>query len=237
MITLIGTCHVVNLKDRVKGRILEARPQAVCVELDLKRFERLTGRQSSPGGLLSMMALIQERIAARYGVKAGNDMMGGIEAAKVLGVPLFLIDRDSDEILSSFLEALLRELLDPVHILRKLRTFLHLTQESLFPPPPSPDWIEGLLQDFEQDPQKYEREFETIFPLLKRVIFDERENRMAANLRRLSREHREIAAVVGYGHLIGLRRRLPDLDLCEVPLRELWGSAPAPFGGELEIGN
>ncbi|MBI2878000.1 MAG: TraB/GumN family protein [Candidatus Tectomicrobia bacterium] len=237
MITLIGTCHVVNLKDRVKERIQEIGPEVVGVELDRKRFERILGRRSSSGGFLSLMAFVQERIAHQYGVRAGNDMLGGIEAAQALNIPLFLIDQDADEIMASFFEALLREFFDPLHVLRKLHAFLQLSRESLFPPPPAPGWLDLLIQDFEQDPQKYEREFEAIFPLLKQVIFDRREDWMAANLRELSRDHREIAAVVGYGHLRGLQRRLPELEIHTVPLRELWEGAPAPEEGEMQRGN
>lgn len=218
MITLIGTCHVLDLKEQVRDLVLELRPEAVCVELDEKRYNRLMGRPPSLRSPLLLVARLQERMAARYGVRAGNDMMGGVEGSRLAGAPLFLIDEDIDAILARVSKALVGDFLTPVKILKKLRTLLGFSLEHILPPPPTTDWIEALLEDFQQDPQSYPQELEEVFPRLKEVIFDWRERNMAAGIRHVAAGFREIAVVVGFGHLAGLMSLLAGLEVRCMPL-------------------
>lgn len=220
MITLIGTCHVLDSKNHISDLIVKSQPHAVCVELDEKRYNRLMGYCSpSPSrSALFLVALLQERMATRYGVKAGNDMMGGVEGARLTGAHLFLIDQDVDDILARVSKSLLQDFLTPHETFKKLRAFIGFSIENIISPSSTTDWIETLLEDFQQDPKKYQREFGEVFPLLKEVIFDWREQNMAAGIRMLAANYQEIAAVVGFGHLVGLRELLTGLEVNCVPL-------------------
>lgn len=210
---------MIDLKDRVKDLIVANRPQAVCVELDKKRFERLAGRSPS---LISILSLIQQRIAMRYGVRAGNDMLGGIEGAREVSASLFLIDKDIDEIKDKILGAFFAEFLNPVEVLRKLFAFIGISLDSLHSWRRSGDWLQTLIDDFERDPGRYRRNFGDLFPLFKKILLDEREEHIAGEMRGLAERYDDIVAVVGAGHLMGLGNLLSDLKVCLIPLKELY---------------
>ena len=60
MITIAGTCHVFNLREKIKSLVKLYYPHAVCIELDKKRLKRLKSAESYPTGLFSF---IQKLIA------------------------------------------------------------------------------------------------------------------------------------------------------------------------------
>jgi pheromone shutdown protein TraB len=221
MITIVGTCHVFDLKDRVKALIVRSRPQAVCIELDRKRFERLRGQKGPPLGWRSLLFIVQQALARHYGTYAGNDMLGGIEGAESIQSPVFLIDRDIDWIMDNLKVAIVQEFIYPLSVWRKLPTFINLAKRDLVYISRFPDWLEALVDDFEKDQERYRQEFEQLFPLLKRIIMDEREKYMAIEIGKLAQVYRDIVVIVGAAHLVGLTRLLSDLSIRCVNIREL----------------
>src|SRR5919108_3369916 len=158
MITIAGTCHVFNLREKIKSLIKLYQPDAVCVELDEKRLERLRSKRFFPVGLLS---LIQKLIAMRYGTEPGNDMLGAVEGAEEIGTPYFLIDKNIDNIMPKLHDALIKEFINPLELLRKLLVSMNISRNQL--PTLSlydRDIIELLVYDFEQNPEKYRSQFE-----------------------------------------------------------------------------
>jgi pheromone shutdown protein TraB len=216
MVTLVGTCHVFNLKERVKSIIKSNPPDAVCVELDKKRFERLKSPLSYPTGLLSLM---QKLIAMRYETTPGNDMLGAIEGADEMGIPLFLIDKDIDTLVGKLREAFIREFLNPFELMRKLLVSMNIewNQLSLLY---DRDVVEFFVYDFTENPDKYRNQFELFFPFFKKILLDEREENMANKIRELSKKYESIIAVVGAGHISGLEKLLPDLKIQSIVLVE-----------------
>ena len=72
-VTIIASCHVFDLKEKMASIIEEIKPGCVCLELDEQRLERLKSDdfQKSP------LSDLQRGIAGVYGTKPGNDMLGG----------------------------------------------------------------------------------------------------------------------------------------------------------------
>jgi pheromone shutdown protein TraB len=221
MITLVGTCHVFDLKEQVKALILRSKPRAVCVELDPKRFARLTSQKPPSLSWRSLLFLVQHALARNYGTYAGNDMMGGIEGAESIQCPLFLIDQDIDWIMDNLKRAFLQEFIDPWSLWRKVITFVNLATKDVLYVSRFSNWFEALVEDFERDQERYRKEFEQLFPLLKRVIMDDREEHMAQKIGELARVYEEIIVIVGAAHLMGLAVLLPDLPTRCINLKEL----------------
>lgn len=214
MITIAGTCHVFNLREQVKSLIKSYRPHAVCVELDEKRLERLRSKKFFPTGLFSLM---QKLIAMRYGTEPGNDMLGAVEGAEETGTPCFLIDKNIDSIVPKLHKALIKEFANPFELLRKLFVSINISWIQL-PSLYNRDVIELFVYDFEQNPEKYRSQFEQLFPFLKKILLDEREEHMCREIRKLHEKYENIFVVVGAGHVSGLEESLYDLEVQSVKL-------------------
>ena len=97
-ILLLGTAHVSQAScDEVKAAIIEKKPDVVAIEVDEQRFASLNDSESwknldiikvlkeKKGFLLLanlVLASFQKRMGATVGVKPGDEMRAGIEAAR-----------------------------------------------------------------------------------------------------------------------------------------------------------
>src|SRR3990170_7029063 len=101
MITLLGVGHVFDIGRAVRESILERRPRVVALELDPTRYQALMSRspRSRGASILDLLARFQSRIASKYGVEVGDEMVAAARAAQEAGSELALIDDDSREIL------------------------------------------------------------------------------------------------------------------------------------------
>ncbi|MHC1635117.1 MAG: TraB domain-containing protein [Candidatus Methanospirareceae archaeon] len=221
MITIIGTGHVFRLREKVKERIVEKKPEVVCLELDEKRYKALLRNEIS----LDPLALFQQSIAEIYGERAGNDMIGGIEGAKEVRAKIVLIDKDIDEIKEELMYAFMNEFLNPAEILRKFfviaSTPLKVNSYALFNPSllfsfNFKGWLEGVIKEFERDPKRYRGLFGELYPYFKRILLDDREEKMAEEIRKVRAEYERIVVVTGAGHIPRLKELLSDLDDIEV---------------------
>src|SRR3990170_1204861 len=101
MITLLGVGHVFDIGRAVRESILERRPRVVALELDPTRYQALMSRspRSRGASILDLLAQFQMRIASKYGVEVGDEMVAAARAAQEAGSEIVLIDDDSREIL------------------------------------------------------------------------------------------------------------------------------------------
>ena len=109
-IVVLGTAHVSRESvDLVRSAILELRPDAVCVELDPKRYEALARperfealdlrevirtRQLATLGLNLALASYQRALGVSLGVKPGAELLEAARCAEAAGIPVALCDRD-----------------------------------------------------------------------------------------------------------------------------------------------
>ena len=208
-VKVIGTMHVSpRSREEVIRTIFEGRPHAVAVELDRARFlgmernvEFTLGdalRLGRSGLINYALAKVEERLGETFGMSPGEEMRAAIESAKLLGIPLYLIDEDINVILAKIASAPFRE-----------KLLMALEGLSLFLPG------RAEVRDPMEEYRTMMFEFRRRYPYLYRVLVEERNGIMARNLiaivnSLLARgvKRPRVIAVVGLGHKPGIERLL-----------------------------
>lgn len=213
MLTLIGVGHVFDLRSRLKAEILARSPTLVCLELDRERFQSLLERSGSHATdaplMYRLLARFQESIARQYGTGVGDEMLAAAEAARELRAGVAFIDLNSSEVFEEFWRSM--SLKERVKLLLAAFGGLFTSRKT----------VEREVARFEESPTEYIEEFSREFPSAKRVLIDQRDEHMASRIRELSTRFERIVAVVGDGHIEGLRRMLADLNPEVVRLADL----------------
>lgn len=225
VITLIGTGHVFDIGRRVREEVRRRAPTVVGIELDPPRYHALRNRNKDRRGVpivYRLLADFQTRIANQYGVEAGDEMLAASQEASELGVPLALIDKDAQQ---TFLR-----LRKEMRFSEKAR-LLGSAVVGLLPILPGKS-IEKQVDEMQEDYTAYFEVMGKKFPTLKRVLLDERNVHMASALAELSRTHERVVAVMGDGHVDGVRDILAaqGLPVETVRLKDLRKGAPQPVG-------
>jgi pheromone shutdown-related protein TraB len=211
-VVVLGTAHVSRESvDLVRSAIGELRPDAVCVELDPKRFEALArperfealdlrevirSRQLATLGLNLALASYQRALGLSLGVRPGAELLEAARCAEDAGIPVALCDRD-------------------VRVtLRRAWRALGFWKRSLLVASFSAALFER--QELSEDDLRELRRTDVLsrllaelgeaFPGLKTVLIDERDAYLAERIRETP--GRRLLAVVGAGHVAGLVRRL-----------------------------
>jgi len=211
-VIVLGTAHVSRESvELVRSAIDELRPDAVCVELDAKRFEALARpdrfealdlrevirtRQLATLGLNLALASYQRSLGVALGVKPGAELLEAARCAEAAGIPVALCDRD--------VRITLRRAWRSLGFWKRsvlLATFLasifereELSEEDLRELRRT-DVLTRLLTELGE-----------AFPGLKQVLIDERDVYLAERIRETP--GRRVLAVVGAGHVAGLVRTL-----------------------------
>ncbi|HEC82271.1 MAG TPA: hypothetical protein ENI53_00090, partial [Thermoplasmatales archaeon] len=126
-----------------------------------------------------------------------------------MGIPLYYIDMDSREIINKLWSNL---------SFRKKISILLSSFLSLFV---SRKRIEREIKNFEKDGEKTIKKFEKEMPELKRILIDERNEYMANKLRDILNENNKVVAIVGEGHIVGLKSLLNDFEIKIIHLSQL----------------
>lgn len=230
-IYLVGTAHVSKSSvEDVKTTIDQLRPDTVCVELCEPRFRNLTDpeswrkvnilqvlRQGKAALLLGslIMTSFQRRIADQLGVKPGAEMLAAVERAQEHGAEIVLVDR--------LIETTLKRTAARLGFWTRIKLLTQL--------------LTGLVVGEEIDAEQIEKlkEEEQLadalqlmakeFPQAKETLIDERDTYLAQKIRQADGD--TIVAVVGAGHVAGIREKIGqdhDLEPLEtVPTRSLRG--------------
>ncbi len=209
---LVGTAHVSRESaDLVREVVERERPDRVCVELDAQRYEALSRktqwenldlkqvirkRQLATLLVNLLLASYQKKLGGKLGVQPGAELLGAIEVAEELGIPHTLCDRNIRitllrawrsmglvqkwKLLSAILAGVFTEAELTEDDLRRLRQ-------------------QDVLSEMMQELAEY-------MPKLKTVLIDERDAYMAETIR--ASEGERVVAVVGAGHLEGIRAAL-----------------------------
>jgi pheromone shutdown-related protein TraB len=239
---LVGTAHVSSESVADVRRIVaEERPDVVCVELDEGRHRSLTGEagwheldigkvlRDGKGFLLLanlVLASFQRRLGTDLGVKPGEEMVAAIEAAKELGIPFVLADRDIQVTLrrawastgwwgrSKMLSAMISSVLSSEKL--EAAEIERLKQS---------DVLAEMMQ-----------ELADYLPPAKRALIDERDRWLASRI--FTSSGVKVVAVVGAGHLAGIVTHLEALatgggtsdvsDIATVPPRG-WAGKVLPW--------
>ena len=209
---LVGTAHVSQRSvDLVREVIERERPDAVCIELDAGRYEALSQakrfeeqdlrevlrkKQLATLMLNLILASYQRRLGLKLGVAPGSELMEAARVAESLGIPTALCDRD--------VRITLRRAWQSISWWQRVKLVAELAA-SLFDSPEVSE--EELARIRDQDVvTEVMNELGRMMPDLKRVLIDERDAYLAHEI--LETPGRRIVAVVGAGHIEGMKARL-----------------------------
>jgi pheromone shutdown-related protein TraB len=213
-ILLIGTAHISQHSvDLVKDVINTETPDAVCIELDDRRYQALSdekrwqkldlktiirNKQLSTLLVSLMMASYQKKLGKNLGVSPGAELLAAALAAGNHDIPVSLCDRD--------IRITLRRAWKSTSLWRKGYLISSL--------------VLGLFDSQEIDEERLEElknqdvltelmaEMGDSLPEMKQVLIDERDVYLAEKIK--ATEGDRLVAVVGAGHVDGIKRHLPE---------------------------
>ena len=253
-IVLVGTAHVSKKSvEEVKAAVEAFSPDIIGVELDGGRYEALRDRAGwgktpvttiiRSGRAYFFMAQLflasfQRRLAERFGVEPGAEMIEAVNLAHARGARLALLDRDIGVTLKRAwrlmtLKEKLRFGYEAWQLLFGLRRLADQAKDEERAKKGEVDDEAELDKLMDEDVlTSMMEEIGKIAPSVKRVLIDERDEFLAKRILLSAKEGR-VVAVVGAGHLKGVRAALAKglgelprfKDLNEVPERKIpWGT-------------
>lgn len=238
-VTLVGTAHVSKKSvEDVREVIREIQPDVVCIELDEARLEALQEpdrwrdlplldliREGKGPQLLAQVLLssYQQRIGEATGVRPGEEMLVAVQEAEAIGAEVVLTDREVGITLRRALKAMgLRE---------KLRIAWEMTKAALGEAGEEigAEEIDELLE--EDALTAAMEELARMAPSASHVLIDERDGYMATGIQEVADETEgQVVAVLGAGHLKGVRQRIEDDQREDLETLERIESSKVPWG-------
>ena len=209
-VVLVGTAHVSRESAELVRRTIEIeRPDTVCVELCLSRYQSLRQkdqwqnmdiikviREKKAFLLLAnlLLAAFQRRIAGRLEIRPGEEMLQAVAVAEQIGAVVHLADRDIRTTLARTWRAM--------GFWTKLKLVPQLLLSMGEADRISEEEIERLKQ---QDVlEAVMAELGQSLPEVRQTLIDERDQYLCEKIR--TAPGRKIVAVVGAGHVAGIRR-------------------------------
>ncbi len=211
---LVGTAHISRESvDLVREVIEKEEPDCVCIELDSRRHQALSQetrfesldlkqvirtRQLATLMLNLVLGSYQKYLGLQLGVQPGTELLEAARTAEARGIPVALCDRD--------IRVTLRRAWRSLSLYRKFLLFSSFLG-GIFEKPEMSE--EDLRELRKQDVMsKLMQELGEAFPGLKTVLIDERDAFLAERIRQTPGQR--IVAVVGAGHVEGMRRALSE---------------------------
>ena len=224
-IHLLGTAHVSNESaNEAIELIREVQPDSVCIELDSDRQAAISNKQKwqdtdivtiiknkKSAFLLANIILssYQKRLADKFNISAGQEMIVSIDTAKEVGAKVYPVDRN----LKTTFMRIWRKLKfrDKMKLLFSI-VFSFFEEEEIT----EEDLAELKTQDMLESALS---ELSKTFPDLKKYLVDERDIYLSEKIK--SAEGNTIVAVVGAAHTIGIKKYIHESydlkELDEIP--------------------
>lgn len=216
-VILIGSAHVSKKSaEDVENIVNIENPDAIGVELDEKRYDIITEKEKRTelniesffamlfDGRLAefllntVLAIPQNRLAEKFNIKPGAEMIKGIDLAKEKEKEIILLDRDVSVTLSRLINSIPLWMMP----LMGFSTIFSLIAIEFL----KEEDVEKLRSGQNLD-QAIEQLSKT-FPKLKEVMIDERDAIIAKKIAEC--ESNKIVAVMGAGHIKGVTRYLNE---------------------------
>lgn len=213
-IVLVGTAHIsrdsILLVDKT---IREENPDIIGVELDRERLHQLLSekkwqemdivqviKEGKTYLLLFnlLLANIQRQFGEQVGIKPGEEMKAALHAASELNVPVQLLDRD--------VKITLKRAMHEMSLFEKMKLIgsIFLALFSSSGEKLTAEKVEELKQ--KDMINKLLQELSKQMPSVKKVLVDERDIFIANRI--LQAHGKKIVAIVGAGHLDGIKKYL-----------------------------
>ncbi|MFH1439526.1 MAG: TraB/GumN family protein [Candidatus Woesearchaeota archaeon] len=221
-IRLVGTSHIAKQSvDEVKHNLETFKPDVVAIELDSRRLQAMLSKdvqQKVPFWLIFKIGVVgyifaklgswgSKKLGKLVGVEPGEEMMTAVKLAKQNNLKLALIDQPIEITLARFSRKItFREKMRFIKDIFRSLLFRKTMEKELgidlnqfdLTKVPSNELIKQLVKVMKNK-----------YPNAYSVLVDERNHVMATNLMKIAKQHDKILAVVGAGHLEGMKE---DLD-------------------------
>ena len=203
-IVLVGVGHVFDISKQIEKVIDVIKPDAVALELDENRLSFLLNPhvdKGRPSLMYYILAKTQERIAKKYGVITGSEMIAAVKKARNENIGVLCIDKDAHQVF--------RMLWQSIPFSKKI-LFLFGGFSSFFI---SKKKVDDELHSFEENPSSYFEQIGSYFPEFKEILIDDRNSFMCIKILEAVKIYDTIIAFVGEGHISGLKNLLKkDID-------------------------
>lgn len=222
-IILVGTAHVSKESaELVKEVILSEKPDTVCLELCATRLASLRDREKwrnmnivkvvrEKKTLLLLMNLMlasfQKKIAEKFDVLPGQEMINALEAGEEAGAAIIPVDREIQITLSRVWRSM--GIWEKIKLMFQLVFSLgssdDITEEDI-EQMKKEDILKVLLADVKKS-----------HPVVEKILIDERDQYLTESLRQV--DGKKIVAVVGAGHVPGIKKYMSEekkIDLDEL---------------------
>lgn len=209
-VALVGTAHVSRESaDLVEKVIHEEKPDTVCVELCPSRFQTIQQKDSwqnmdiikvikeKKAFLLFsnlLLASFQKRLAGKFDIKPGEEMLRAIDMAEKINAKIHLADREIRITLSRAWRIM--------GIWEKTKLMFQLVMSIGEVDEISEEDIEKMKQ--EDVLQTILADVQKTHPVLRDILIDERDKYLAQKIK--TAPGNNIVAVVGAGHVPGIQR-------------------------------
>jgi pheromone shutdown-related protein TraB len=220
-IILVGTAHVSRESaDLVEEVIENEKPDTVCVELCKSRYDAIKQKETwektdifkiikekRTSQLLAqlLMASFQKRLAEKFGINPGEEMIRAINKAEATGAEVVLADRD--------IRITMTRTWRLMRFLSKLKIFGEVLLSAFYSDEITEEDIEKLKEH-----DALELALQMVgkkVPEVKQTLIDERDQYMAHSI--TSAPGNKIVAIVGAGHVSGILHYFEeDIDLSGV---------------------
>ncbi|MGD9679150.1 MAG: TraB/GumN family protein [Vulcanibacillus sp.] len=220
-ILLLGTAHVSkNSADEVKELIELEKPDTVCIELCKSRYDSINDKDrwskmdivkiiKEKKTTIFLVNLIlssyQKKMAKQLGIKAGQEMLQGIDSAREIGAEIVLADRNID--------ITFRRITGSLGFWDKMKLLTQLIYSMFSSETITEEDIERLKSEDMLDSAL--SELTRTMPKLKIPLVDERDKYLAQKIKEAPGE--KIVAVLGAAHIPGIMKEIyKENDLTEL---------------------
>jgi len=211
-VLLIGTAHVSKESvEVVRETIEEENPDMVAVELCAQRYHSISEKNKWDETALSsvikggkgylflaqlLLTNFQRKVGDELGVKPGSEMVKALEMAKERNIPIALVDRD--------ITVTLKRAMNRMSFMEKVRILSGLVSGIFEEEQVTKEMVEQLkeMDVLTEMMEELGREI----PSVKETLLDERNLYIADRIASL--EAKKIVAVVGAGHVSGIKEIL-----------------------------
>ncbi len=209
-ILLLGTAHVSRESaELVKNVIHDEKPDTVCVELCETRLNSVRDKEKwrnmdivkvikEKKTLLLLMNLMlasfQKKIAEKFDVTPGQEMINAVNAAEEIGAIIVPADREIQITLSRVWRSM--------GLWEKIKLIFQL----IFSFADSDDITEEEIEQMKQEDilKVLLADVKKSHPVVEKILIDERDQYLAEMFKQVSGE--KIVAVVGAGHVPGIKK-------------------------------
>lgn len=215
MITMIGTAHVFRIAEQVSFIIKHTWPDAVLIEMDERRYAEMSDsagnrkERTDSKDLYHQAAKVQIRLSEKNGAVSGEDMIAAVSAGRVIGAEIICIDKDAEQTM--------RELKEEMPFFEGIRYRFASRRHRR----PGRSKRSAAGEDPSAAEERYYRDMRRRFPAMTRKLIDERDAHMAERIKEASEKYKNIAVVVGDGHIRGICGILGDAGIDVIRLADM----------------